>query len=99
YGWEPPDRASSEVQEFQKRRDFAAAEASPDAMRVLDRMCEQYEVTYLRAWLSLYSELAVLGLAISRSWADFPRYRPSRFQSGKNASKNCDRRASAPPGT
>jgi len=49
YGWEPPDRTSSEVQEFQKRRDFAAAEASPDAMSVLDRMCEQYEVTYLRA--------------------------------------------------
>lgn len=48
YGWEPPDPNSSEAQEFERRRSFAAGEASGDAMKTLDRMCEEYETRYLR---------------------------------------------------
>lgn len=46
YGWEPPSRGSSERDELAKRRAFAAAEATPEAMRILDRYSEEYEAAY-----------------------------------------------------
>lgn len=46
YGWEPSGRGSSERDELAKRRAFAAAEATPEAMRALDRYCEEYEASY-----------------------------------------------------
>lgn len=45
-GWEPPRRGSSEAAELAVRRAYAAAEASPDALAILDRMSEEYESRY-----------------------------------------------------
>jgi hypothetical protein len=45
-GWEPP-KSGSEEQEFESRRKFAAEHASAQAMRVLDRLCGDYEMRYL----------------------------------------------------
>lgn len=47
YGWEPAGKATSERDELQNRRGFAATEASSDAMNVLDRLSAEYEATYL----------------------------------------------------
>jgi hypothetical protein len=47
YGWEPADKRADERHELEKRRRFAAEHASPEAMQVLDRLCEAYEATYL----------------------------------------------------
>ena len=46
YGWEPAGKATSERDELQNRRGFAATEASADAMNVLDRLSAEYEATY-----------------------------------------------------
>ena len=46
YDWEPP-KSTDENKEFRLRRQFAAQKASPEAMRVLDRLCEEYEEKYL----------------------------------------------------
>jgi hypothetical protein len=46
YGWEP-SRDSDERAELARRREFAAAEASPEALHVLDRLSEEYEAHYL----------------------------------------------------
>lgn len=47
YGWEPPGKGSDEKVELEKRRDFAASEASPQALAVLDRLSAEYEAAYL----------------------------------------------------
>ena len=43
YGWEPPEKKSDERWELNKRREFAAQHASSEAMKVLDRICQEYE--------------------------------------------------------
>jgi hypothetical protein len=48
YGWEAPERGADERRELKKRKQFAASLASPEGMRVLDRMCEEYEKKYPR---------------------------------------------------
>ena len=53
YGWEPARRDANEQVELDRRRAFAAAEATPQAMAVLDRLASAYEETYLKefpAW-------------------------------------------------
>lgn len=45
-GWQPPE-SLNENHEFQIRRKFAAERASPEAMRVLDRICADYEEKYM----------------------------------------------------
>lgn len=47
YGWEAPAKGSNERKELERRRSFAAEQASPPAMEILDEMCEQYEKRYL----------------------------------------------------
>jgi len=47
YGWEPPEPNSTEDDELAKRRAFVAAEATPEALKVWDRLCEEYESTYM----------------------------------------------------
>lgn len=47
YGWEPPGKERDERRELEKRREFAAERATPEAMKVLDRMCSEYEAAYL----------------------------------------------------
>ncbi len=43
YGWQPPRKNSSEQEELNRRREFAAQQATPEGMEVLDRMCGEYE--------------------------------------------------------
>ena len=45
--WEPPRKGSSETTEFERRREFAAQHATPEAMEVLDRLGSEYEHRYL----------------------------------------------------
>jgi hypothetical protein len=45
-GWVPP-QADSEEKEFESRWQFAAQKASKDAMRTLNKLCEEYEAKYL----------------------------------------------------
>ncbi len=47
YGWEPPSKGASEKSELEKRREFVAAEATPQALEVWDRLCSEYEQEYL----------------------------------------------------
>lgn len=47
YGWEPAKPGLSEHDELDRRRQFAAREATPEALAVLDRLSESYEATYL----------------------------------------------------
>lgn len=47
YGWQPPRKRSTEREELALRRDFAARLASADGLRVLDRLCAEYEAAYL----------------------------------------------------
>ncbi|MBI3319302.1 MAG: hypothetical protein HYZ89_01770 [Candidatus Omnitrophica bacterium] len=47
YGWQPPRKRSTEREELALRRDFAARLASAEGMRVLDRLCADYEAAYL----------------------------------------------------
>lgn len=51
-GWEPPREGSTEEEEFKRRRQFAAEHATPKAMEVLDRLCVNYERTYLDGLLT-----------------------------------------------
>ncbi len=46
-GWQPPQRGATEADELSLRRQFAAAQATPAAMEVLDRLCREYEVAHL----------------------------------------------------
>lgn len=48
YGWEPPRPGATEEDELSRRRDFAAAQATPERMALLDRLCAEYEERYLR---------------------------------------------------
>lgn len=49
YGWEPPAPNSTERDELAKRREFVASEATPEALRVWDRLCAEYEANYIEA--------------------------------------------------
>ncbi|TAK18733.1 MAG: hypothetical protein EPO35_01175 [Acidobacteria bacterium] len=46
-GWEPPAEGSDEAREFARRREFVATHATPPAMAVLDRLCQEYEAKYM----------------------------------------------------
>lgn len=46
-GWEPPQKGSTETEEFAKRRQWAIERSSPEAMAVLDKLCAEYEKKYL----------------------------------------------------
>lgn len=43
YGWEPAGTQRSEREELEKRWDFAARGASPEALKVLEKICKDYE--------------------------------------------------------
>lgn len=43
YGWERPEKNSTERRELEKRRQYATELASPYAIQVLDRLCKEYE--------------------------------------------------------
>lgn len=45
YGWKPPT-GESEAAELKVLRDYAAVEATPEAMALLDRMSQSYEARY-----------------------------------------------------
>tara|TARA_B100001971_G_C18254998_1_gene581322 strand:- start:68 stop:1147 length:1080 start_codon:yes stop_codon:yes gene_type:complete len=47
YGWEPPTQGATEKDELAKRRAFVASEATPEALGIWDRLCEEYEMTQL----------------------------------------------------
>jgi hypothetical protein len=47
YGWVKPETGSTEQREFAQRREYAAQEASSEAMEVLDRISEEYKNRYL----------------------------------------------------
>lgn len=47
-GWEPPESGASEKDELAVRRQFAADQASSEAMRVLDGICAEYEQRYMQ---------------------------------------------------
>lgn len=47
FGWVKPAPGASEEGEFRERREYAAAEASDEAMEVLDRLCRGYKACYL----------------------------------------------------
>lgn len=47
-GWEPAEKGKSEIQEFEKRRQFAVEKgASAEALNILDTLSAQYERQYL----------------------------------------------------
>jgi hypothetical protein len=46
-GWEPPKQGSTEKDELDYRRQFAADSASKEAMNILDDLCQTYEAKYL----------------------------------------------------
>ena len=46
-GWECPRAGSDENREFEIRRQFAAQQASSQAMQVLDKLCAEYEEEYI----------------------------------------------------
>ena len=46
-GWVPPRSGLSEKEELQVRREYASQTASAEAMAVLDRLCTEYEETYM----------------------------------------------------
>lgn len=52
YGWEPPTTGNDERAELTKRREFAAASATPEAMAVLDRLCAEYEERHMKGLLT-----------------------------------------------
>lgn len=45
YGWQPP-KSASEGSELDMRREFVAKHASAEGLKVMDRLCEQYEADY-----------------------------------------------------
>lgn len=48
YGWKPPMKGMSERKELEERRKFAMKHASPDAMKILDGLCAEYEEKHLK---------------------------------------------------
>ncbi|MBI2870551.1 MAG: hypothetical protein HYY14_02445 [Candidatus Omnitrophica bacterium] len=52
YGWRPPRRGATEADELRDRRAFAAREATPEALAVLDRYSAEYEEKYMKGILS-----------------------------------------------
>jgi len=46
-GWVPPKDGLSEKGEFDVRRQFALENVSPDIMKILDRLCAEYEESYM----------------------------------------------------
>ncbi len=46
-GWEPPKKGLTEREEFEYRRIWAESQVSPEAMRILDELCDEYEKTYM----------------------------------------------------
>jgi hypothetical protein len=46
FGWEMPERGGSEAEEFAKRRDYVAEEASAEGLKCLDELCGDYEERY-----------------------------------------------------
>ena len=48
YGWEPANGGADERGELESRRAFVAKEASAEALRVMDRVCQVYEATHLQ---------------------------------------------------
>lgn len=50
YGWRPAEKCLTDGQQLQRLREFAAGEASAEALRVLDALCEEYDATYHTAW-------------------------------------------------
>lgn len=48
YNWRPPENGNTEESELKKRWDYAAKEASPEGIAVLERICAQYESRYLQ---------------------------------------------------
>ena len=51
-GWEKPDKELSEMEEFQKRRDYAQVNASKKYMNLLDKLCSDYEQKYMKIKLN-----------------------------------------------
>ena len=48
-GWEAPDHTLSEKDELEKRRYFAVEQGASDpAMKVLDKLCVDYESNYYK---------------------------------------------------
>jgi len=48
YGWQPAAKDASEREELARRREFAAKEATVEALAVLDRLSAEYEATHLK---------------------------------------------------
>lgn len=46
-GWEPPKQGLTEREEFEYRRIWAESQVSPEAMRVLDDLCDEYETAHM----------------------------------------------------
>lgn len=46
-GWKPPRSGFSELEELEHRRKWAATQASPEAMSVLEELCHRYEARHL----------------------------------------------------
>jgi hypothetical protein len=46
-GWVPPKAGLSEKKEFQVRRQFAVENVSPEILKILDRLCAEYEKVYM----------------------------------------------------
>ena len=52
-GWEKPEKDLSELEEFQKRRDFVELKASKKYMNILDKLCSDYELKYFKKKLNI----------------------------------------------
>lgn len=48
YGWQPAQKGADERTELAQRRQYAAEQAAPEAMEVLDRLSAVYEEKYMR---------------------------------------------------
>lgn len=46
-GWVPPQGDLTEMGEFDLRRQYAVENASPDAVKILDKLCANYEKNYM----------------------------------------------------
>ena len=46
-GWVPHKAGLSEKKEFQVRRQFAVENVSPEILKILDRLCAEYEKVYM----------------------------------------------------
>ncbi|MBI3332850.1 MAG: hypothetical protein HYZ93_02030 [Candidatus Omnitrophica bacterium] len=50
-GWQPAGRGATERAELDRRREFARQQATPEGMRVLDRISAEYEARYMEGIL------------------------------------------------